>query len=40
MREAFALFLIAAGTALMWVAIHGYEGAGLPGILNTIYGTL
>lgn len=40
MRESFGLFFMAAGVALIWVGIHGYQGAGLPGVMNTIYGAL
>lgn len=38
MREAGGLFLILVGTAFCWVGIHGYEGSGLSGVLNTIFG--
>jgi hypothetical protein len=38
MREASGLFLILIGAAFLWVAIHGYDGAGLPGMFDTIFG--
>lgn len=38
MREAWGLFMVLTGTAFIWVAIHGYEGAGVPGMFNTIFG--
>jgi len=40
MRETWGLVLILAGIALVWVGVHGYDGSGLPGLLNTIYGHL
>jgi hypothetical protein len=40
MRETWALFLILAGSCFVWVGVHGYQGSGLPGLLNTIYGHL
>jgi hypothetical protein len=38
MREASGLLLILIGTAFVWVGVHGYQGAGLSGIMNTIFG--
>lgn len=40
MRETWGLFLILAGVAFIWVAIHGYQGAGVSGVMDTIYGGL
>lgn len=38
MRESWGLFLIFLGIGFVWVGIHGYQGAGLPGLLDTIFG--
>lgn len=40
MREAWGLFLVLTGSAFIWVGIHGYSGAGLPGMFDAIFGAI
>lgn len=38
MREAGGLFLILFGSAFIWIGVHGYQGTGLAGLMNSIFG--
>jgi hypothetical protein len=40
MREASGLFLILFGAGFVWVGVHGFEGTGLAGLMNTIFGAI